>query len=91
MPPPSVVPPLLVGQGSEGTQANRTSYAVPGASVSCVRDSDGSGSPVAASPVTWVATVIFEESAAPCGAAPTLPEPVTVQLVPETLDTRNEP
>ena len=81
----------MVGQGSEGTQAKRTSYAAPGASTSCVTDSEGSGSPAAASPVTWFATVSFAPSAAPCGETLTPPGPLTVQLVPEMLETRNEP
>ncbi|PPS70038.1 hypothetical protein BZZ08_07252 [Streptomyces sp. MH60] len=85
-----MVPPV-VGQVSEGTQANCTSYAAPGARVSEAASSDGSGSPAAASPAACRAVPTRAASAAPSEAVATLPGLVTVQPSEETLVTRKEP
>lgn len=90
-PPVVVVPPPGTGQVSEGTKANFSAYAPPGRSISEDTDSDGSGSPLAASPDTCAATLSLAWSAAPTATAPTWPAPVTVQAVPETLETRKVP
>ncbi len=80
-----------MGQVSEGTHANRTSYAAPAARVSEGASSDGSGSPAAASPAACRAVPTRPASAAPSEAVTTLPGPVTVQAPEETLVTRKEP
>lgn len=81
----------MVGQVSEGTQANFTTYETLGCSTSEATSMEGSGRPVAASPATWVTTLILDESAAPWARVLTAPAPLTVQLVPETFETLKEP
>ncbi|WP_334594826.1 hypothetical protein [Streptomyces sp. B21-083] len=57
-----------MGHVSEGTQANCTVYAAPGASTSPLTERPGSGRPLAASPAVWSAVPTFDESAAPCAS-----------------------
>src|SRR5690348_5241124 len=83
--------PPMVGQVSEGTQANLTTYEVLGFSTTEATSVEGSGSPVAASPATCVTTLILAESAAPCARVPTVPAPLTVQLVAEMFERVKEP